>query len=129
MSETMTLQVGCPACIYPGALSQQGVLFFSAGGHIASCVNLTSEQFRDPQLLDIIISQHCATPITKVVVHCMFSQQRGPQAASRLAQRLAERGLQQPAVSVMRGGFRDFAATYSGTELVHMDQFPCNMRG
>jgi Cdc25 family phosphatase len=42
----------------------------------------------------------------------MLSQQRGPRCAARLAQRLQDRGLAQPSVLVMSGGWSKFARLY-----------------
>lgn len=48
-----------------------------------------------------------------VVLHCAFSQQRGPRCALRLKQRLLELGMDDSKVQVLRGGFNFFAQQYS----------------
>eukprot|EP00798_Chlamydomonas_sp_ICE-L_P021449 gene21449-28419_t len=97
-----------------------------AGGHIRSCVNVTSDRFYQEEDIDTVISQYCTPPITKVVVHCMFSEQRGPRCAMRLVRRLNE--LQaagslpfMPSVFVLRGGWKGFYRSYQGTELIETD--------
>lgn len=84
-----------------------------AGGHIKGAINVESDQFGDDAAVDWLIDRHLAGK-SRVVVHCMLSQQRGPRCAARLSQRLADRGLAAPAVLVMSGGFRRFAHIYGG---------------
>lgn len=84
-------------------------------------INLDSYQFSNDTAVDALIDQQLAGK-GRVVVHCMLSQQRGPRCASRLAARLQERGLVQPAVLVMAGGFQKFARLYGDNpELVELD--------
>lgn len=91
------------------------------GGHVKGAINLDSFQFSDDAAVDSLIDKQLAGK-GRVVVHCMLSQQRGPRCANRLAARLQERGLAQPAVLVMAGGFQKFARLYgSNPDLVELD--------
>ncbi|PNH08878.1 rhodanese domain phosphatase 2 [Tetrabaena socialis] len=82
------------------------------GGHITGAVNVPAELWYSEQHVDSVIDERVAGRDT-VVVHCMFSQQRGPRCAMRLASRLAARSdVAKPAVYVLRGGFTGFAAHY-----------------
>lgn len=90
------------------------------GGHVRGAINWESSRFYDDADVDALINSLAGKE--RVVVHCMLSQQRGPRAAARLAARLAERGMQQPSVLVMSGGFQRFARMYGGdARLVAMD--------
>lgn len=81
------------------------------GGHIHGAVNIASDQFRDDGKIDDVINGVLQGK-GKAVLHCMFSQQRGPRAAMRLAERLGARGLVMPEVYVLTGGFATFARHY-----------------
>ncbi|GLC45954.1 hypothetical protein PLESTB_001200700 [Pleodorina starrii] len=83
-----------------------------AGGHIRGAVNAPSEDWADDPHIDGLIDAHLKGKDT-VVVHCMFSQQRGPRCAMRLARRLdARMDASRPAVYVLRGGFTGFVRQY-----------------
>jgi Cdc25 family phosphatase len=82
-----------------------------AGGHVKGAINMEAEHFAGDAAVDQLIDTALAGK-TRVVLHCMLSQQRGPRCAARLAQRLQERGLQQPAVLVMSGGWQRFSRMY-----------------
>lgn len=75
-----------------------------------------------PHLTDLHPTQVIKTHMADkglVVLHCAFSQQRGPRCALRLKQRLLELGLDDSKVQVLRGGFNSFAQQYSAdAELV-----------
>ena len=68
------------------------------------------------------MQQHGVLSKTRVVLHCMLSQQRGPYAASRLARWFTRRlqsgalGASQhvPTVLVMDGGYRGFRREFEG---------------
>eukprot|EP00955_Chlamydomonas_euryale_P087003 364262-Chlamydomonas_euryale.AAC.19 len=45
------------------------------GGHVRGAVNILSDRFYEETSLDAIIEQCLTANVTKVVVHCMFSQQ------------------------------------------------------
>lgn len=62
-----------------------------------------------------VIDAHCSSA-DKIVVHCMFSQQRGPRCATRLCSRLSERGILQPSVFVLQGGWMGFVRHYRAEE-------------
>jgi Cdc25 family phosphatase len=81
------------------------------GGHIKGAINMEAERFADDAAVDQLIDKALADK-SRVVVHCMLSQQRGPRCAARLAQRMQERGLQQPSVLVMSGGWSRFDRLY-----------------
>ncbi|KAG1678889.1 hypothetical protein FOA52_003557 [Chlamydomonas sp. UWO 241] len=86
------------------------------GGHIRGGFHMKSEHFLGSGLIDAVIDEHLVkTPsVTKVVLHCMFSQQRGPQCAQRLVARLAERKIHpQPSVYVLRNGWMGFVRLFS----------------
>jgi Cdc25 family phosphatase len=95
--------------VAPGA-SVATVQDFS-GGHIKGAINMEAEHFAEDAAVDQLIDTALAGK-TRVVLHCMLSQQRGPRCAARLAQRLQDRGLQQPAVLVMSGGWQKFSRLY-----------------
>jgi Cdc25 family phosphatase len=76
-------------------------------GHIQGAVNWESTRWSEVAAIDNLIDQHLQDK-ERVVVHCAFSQQRGPRCADKLVNRLQERGLQQPAVLLMNGGFNRF---------------------
>lgn len=79
---------------------------------------MEAERFADDAAVDQLIDKALADK-SRVVVHCMLSQQRGPRCAARLAQRMQERGLQQPSVLVMSGGWSRFDRMYGdNAELV-----------
>lgn len=81
------------------------------GGHIKGAINMEAEHFAEDAAVDQLIDTALAGK-TRVVLHCMLSQQRGPRCAARLAQRLQDRGLQEPAVLVMNGGWQKFSRMY-----------------
>ncbi|CAG9464856.1 unnamed protein product [Pedinophyceae sp. YPF-701] len=93
------------------------------GGSIQNAVNVPVSCFKNDYLLDDVISRlgllspgnAGAGRVTTVVVHCMFSQQRGPFAALRLLERVKELSGSGhvPEVLVLRGGFRAFSDAYS----------------
>lgn len=106
---------------------------FQGAGHIRGCINIPSYLLSTTDDLDSFITRYLrradetsdTCPIATVVVHCYLSQQRGPTAARRLAQRLAEMkdegGLQwssppRPEVVVMAHGWRRFHQLF-GTDL------------
>ncbi len=72
------------------------------------------------KLLDARFSSQYGTLPVQVVLHCMFSQQRGPRCALELARRLETTDLSpSPQVYVLRGGFTGFVRHYKNeTDLV-----------
>ena len=94
------------------------------GGHVAGAVNWPSSNFEHNDSIDELI----ATVLQgkdKAVVHCMFSQQRGPRSALKLAQRLEEVNRQNVAVLVLRGGFQRFRAMYGSDASLFADVVRC----
>ena len=89
------------------------------GGHVIGAINAPSEELEDDDVLEELIEKVCSGgTCTKVVFHCMKSQERGPTCARRFANRLAiyyddedtDRTL--PTVYFLEGGFEAFAAAY-----------------
>ena len=54
--------------------------------------------------------------VDRVVVHCMFSQQRGPRAALRLSKAIEAAGSVRPSVLVLRGGWASWSAAYGAED-------------
>ena len=91
-------------------------------------MNIPSDRFYPDSAADKVVTAVLRTAPTRVVFHCMFSQQRGPFAASRFAARLpavapAESVTALPQVHVLQGGwkgwrhaFGDNAALTEGLE-------------
>lgn len=91
------------------------------GGHIKGAINIPAEEFANDAAVDDLIDVQLAGK-SRVVLHCMLSQQRGPRCAARLAQRLQDRGLTQPSVLVMSGGWSRFSRLYGdNADLVQAD--------
>ncbi|KAG2489300.1 hypothetical protein HYH03_012132 [Edaphochlamys debaryana] len=91
------------------------------GGHIRGAVNIPAALWAD-QHIDGLIEEHRLLDRDMVVVHCMFSQQRGPRTALRLHKHLQDRGGIHPTVYVLRGGWTNFHRLYRGEkDLVELD--------
>jgi rhodanese-related sulfurtransferase len=93
------------------------------GGHIRGAVNVPSSSFNEAEM-DRLISS-ALDGKEKVVVHCMFSQQRGPRSAVKLAQRLQEVHRRDISVLVLRGGYRRFCAIYGSDPALCEDVDSC----
>ena len=80
------------------------------GGNIRGCINIPSDRFYPDSAADKVVSAVLRTAPTRVVFHCMFSQQRGPFCASRFAARLPAaapaEGASLPEVFVLQGGWK-----------------------
>jgi len=80
------------------------------------------DNFEPDEQIHAFVQQHGVLSKTRVVLHCMLSQQRGPYAASRLARWFTRRlqsgalGASQhvPTVLVMDGGYRGFRREFEG---------------
>lgn len=81
----------------------------------------------DGLLIVQVIKTHIADK-SLVVLHCAFSQQRGPRCALRLKQRLLDLGMDDSKVQVLRGGFNNFAQQYSSDPLL-VEEWDANMEG
>jgi Cdc25 family phosphatase len=81
-------------------------------GHIKRCVNIPCYELcsSGTRTMDDFIEAHCDRSKTSmVIVHCYLSQQRGPMAAARLAERLRQLDREgRPEVCVMAHGWRRF---------------------
>jgi rhodanese-related sulfurtransferase len=82
------------------------------GGHIAQARNVPAAEF----LASVSTQALAVAGKETVVLHCAFSQVRGPKCAGRLAAALAElrdvRAAPAPHVAVLEGGFSAFARMY-----------------
>mmetsp|Transcript_29963 Transcript_29963/g.54821 ORF Transcript_29963/g.54821 Transcript_29963/m.54821 type:complete len:126 (-) Transcript_29963:155-532(-) len=82
------------------------------GGHIKGAVNIPSLQFNNEPYMEPVVQNLQKSSL--VVVHCMFSQVRGPKCARILNERLKRLFTSSaPEVCVLRGGFANFSALYS----------------
>ena len=91
------------------------------GGHIKGAIHWESDRFCSDADIDDLIDSHLQSK-SRVVLHCMMSQIRGPRCAHRLSSRLLDRGTLQPNVLVMSGGFQRFSRLYGKDEqLVEQD--------
>lgn len=104
-----------------------------AGGHIRGCIHIPCWDLLSPQprskseesgsttALDMFIEEYCSRDVTeRIVCHCYLSQQRGPMAARRIAERLAQlqdtgKYILPSDVCVLKHGWRRFVRIY-GTE-------------
>jgi len=102
-----------------------------AGGHIKGCIHIPCWDLLSPQplsseqgtlsmtALDMFIEQYCTREnTTRIVCHCYLSQQRGPMAARRIAERLEQlqetgRYILPDDVWVLKHGWRRFARLYA----------------
>jgi Cdc25 family phosphatase len=84
-------------------------------GHIKGAIQWETEKFHDPTQVDALIDGPLKGK-SQVIVHCMLSQKRGPMCASKLLERLQERGIVAPDVTVMAGGWERFASVYGGNQ-------------
>ena len=79
-------------------------------GNIRGCLNIPSDRFYPDSAADKVVTAVLRTSPTRVVFHCMFSQQRGPFCASRFAARLPAAAPATPAalpeVLVLQGGWK-----------------------
>lgn len=92
-------------------------------GHIKGAINSPSEDLEDDDEIRALIERVCiGDGSSKIVFHCMKSQERGPSCARRFVNRLAEyfddddKGQSSsaiPGVYVLQGGFESFVAAYS----------------
>jgi Cdc25 family phosphatase len=96
------------------------------GGHIKGAINSPSEDLEDDDELEALVGKVCLgkrrNKCSKVVFHCMKSQERGPTCARRFANKLSllmdeeteeNSDNKLPTIFVLQGGFEEFAAAYS----------------
>ncbi|KAF9200940.1 hypothetical protein BGZ49_008838 [Haplosporangium sp. Z 27] len=79
------------------------------GGHIPGSVNIPSKEL--PERLPALVEQYRQVP--ELFFHCALSQVRGPKAANRWSNALAEsveasQGALPQRISILRGGFGDW---------------------
>ncbi|KAF8983089.1 hypothetical protein BGZ46_010908 [Entomortierella lignicola] len=79
------------------------------GGHIPGSVNIPSKEL--PERLPALVEQYRQVP--ELFFHCALSQVRGPKAANRWSNALAEsveasQGTLPQRISILRGGFGDW---------------------
>ena len=84
-------------------------------GHVKGAIQWETIKFQDPSQVDALIDGPLKGK-SKVIVHCMLSQQRGPLCAGKLLERLQERGIVGPEVKVMAGGWDRFSTLYGTSE-------------
>lgn len=81
-------------------------------------MNIPSDRFYPDSAADKVVTAVLRTSPTRVVFHCMFSQQRGPFCASRFAARLpavaGEQNAPQalPEVLVLHGGWKGWSRAF-----------------
>jgi len=71
--------------------------------------DMTSRNLHD--LMDGLV----AAKVQLLVVHCMFSQTRGPKVAAAMMDVLGKKRLNAPQVRVLQGGFKGFRASLGDT--------------
>ncbi|KAF9567454.1 hypothetical protein EC968_003255 [Mortierella alpina] len=108
------------------------------GGHIPGSLNVPSKKL--PEELPVLIEEYKAVP--QLFFHCALSQVRGPKAARRWSEALAQRDTQleeaeakteaaaveaankgplSQKVSILRGGFGDWQAKYKDNKILVED--------
>lgn len=92
-----------------------------AGGHIRGCVNIPCWELvsAGSSSMEEFIKTYCQSGTTDTLIfHCYLSQQRGPLAARRVAERLnqldGEHGIKQ--ICVLSHGWRRFSRMYGEDE-------------
>ncbi len=73
--------------------------------YVPGAVNVPSEQWDDPTTVEAIYTHCKCKGVTRVVFHCMKSQQRGPFCARLFYDHAAEQGEEMPEVFVLKNGF------------------------
>ena len=85
------------------------------GGCVAGAWHEPSEQWSSEAYVAQLAQRLVHAQRTSVVLHCMYSQQRGPACAARLARVAGDSGLQ---ISVLSGGWMAWRRAYGDdTEL------------
>ncbi len=74
-------------------------------------MNIPSDRFYPDSAADKVVTAVLRTSPTRVVFHCMFSQQRGPFCASRFAARLPA-GQALPEVLILHGGWKGWRKAF-----------------
>lgn len=87
-------------------------------GCVRGALNVPSKSLASEAAVDALLDRLAREQRTTVVMHCLYSQQRGPTCARRLAERLHER---EPAgegrgvqVCVLSGGWTHWRKAYGG---------------
>ena len=79
------------------------------GGCVAGAWNEPSEQWSNDAFVAQLAQRLAQAQRTSVVLHCMYSQQRGPACAARLASVARDTGLQ---IHVLSGGWMAWRKAY-----------------
>jgi len=90
------------------------------GGCVRTAVNRPAHLLGEEAYLDRCVAEMAGAK--RVVFHCMFSQQRGPVAASLFAAKL-QGGVEQPEVLVLSGGWRGWRREF-GDDLTLTQPLP-----
>ena len=87
-------------------------------GCVAGAWNVPSKSLQTEPAVDALKHQLAREQRTTVVVHCLYSQQRGPACAARLVERLnaGVSGQLPLQVCVLQGGWMNWRKTYGGEQ-------------
>lgn len=103
-----------------------------AGGHIRGCVNIPCWELvsAGSSSMEEFIKTYCQSGTTDTLIfHCYLSQQRGPLAARRVAERLnqldGEHGIKQ--ICVLSHGWRRFSRMYGEDETLCVLEWKAGM--
>lgn len=80
------------------------------GGFIRGALSVPKTQFDSDEFLDAFVQEHAGDKL--LVFHCLNSNTRGPTAAGRVYDRIAEalkNADKKPDVKVLKGGFKVFS--------------------
>ncbi|GAB9469278.1 hypothetical protein Gpo141_00006560 [Globisporangium polare] len=87
------------------------------GGFIRNALSVPKAQLDSDEFLDAFVKEHAGDKL--LVFHCLNSNGRGPTAAGRVHDRIAEvlkDAEVKPVVKVLRGGFKVFSEQYGDNE-------------
>ncbi|TYZ57167.1 hypothetical protein PybrP1_001748 [[Pythium] brassicae (nom. inval.)] len=87
------------------------------GGFIRGALSVPKTQFDSDDFVDKFVQEHAGDQL--LVFHCLNSNTRGPTAAGRVYDRIAEAlksADKKPNVKVLKGGFKVFSERYGDDE-------------